>query len=137
MMSKKRPQKRLLALIGAPGAPASSLAEWRASRASLDGLEASQCGRGKARPLKGFGGAGVVEIVSDYRGDTFRAVYPLRLEGALYVLHAFQKKSKSGRATPKADLDLIERRLRDAERIAKESRYESGQLQWEGSERLR
>jgi phage-related protein len=75
-----------------------------------------------AKPLKGFGGAGVVEIVSDHRGDTFRAVYTVRLEGALYVLHAFQKKSKSGRATPKADLDLIERRLRDAERIAKERR---------------
>jgi phage-related protein len=75
-----------------------------------------------AKPLKGFGGAGVVEIVSDHRGDTFRAVYTVRLEGAVYVLHAFQKKSKSGRATSKADLSLIERRLRDAERIAKERR---------------
>jgi phage-related protein len=73
-----------------------------------------------AKPLKGYGGAGVVEIVSDYRGDAFRAVYTVRLAGAVYVLHAFQKKSKKGRDTPKADMDLIDTRLREAERIAKE-----------------
>jgi phage-related protein len=71
-----------------------------------------------AKPLKGFGGAGVVEIVADHHGDTFRAVYTVRLAGGVYVLHAFQKKAKKGRATPKAELDLIERRLREAERIA-------------------
>ena len=70
--------------------------------------------------LTGFGGAGVVEIVKDYRGDTFRAVYTLRFAGAVYVLHAFQKKSKTGRATPRRDLELIKQRLREAERIAKE-----------------
>jgi phage-related protein len=53
-------------------------------------------------PLKGFGGAGVVEVVKDHRGDTFRAVYTVRFDDAVYVLHAFQKKSKSGRETPKA-----------------------------------
>ena len=61
-----------------------------------------------------------MEIVKDYRGDTFRAVYTLRFAGAVYVLHAFQKKSKTGRATPRRDLELIKQRLREAERIAKE-----------------
>jgi phage-related protein len=77
-----------------------------------------------AKPLKGFGGAGVVEIVRDYRGDTFRTVYTVRLAGIVYVLHAFQKKSKVGRETPKAEIDLIERRLREAERIARGSKNE-------------
>lgn len=71
-----------------------------------------------AKPLKGFGGAGVVEIVKDFRGDTFRTVYTVRLKGAVYVLHVFQKKSKTGLATPKADVNLIAARLREAQRIA-------------------
>jgi phage-related protein len=71
-----------------------------------------------AKPLKGFGGAGVVEIVKHHRGDTFRAVYTVRLAGSVYVLHVFQKKSKTGRATPKFELNLIAQRLREAERIA-------------------
>lgn len=73
-----------------------------------------------AKPLKGYGGAGVVEILRDHQGDTFRTVYTVRLAGALSVLHAFQKKSKTGRETPKAEIDLIDRRLREAQRIAKE-----------------
>ncbi len=68
-----------------------------------------------AKPLKGYGGSGVVEIVDDHDGDTYRAVYTVRFEGFVYVLHAFQKKSKSGIATPKKDLALIETRLRRAE----------------------
>jgi phage-related protein len=72
-----------------------------------------------AKPLKGFGGAGVVEIVASFEGDAFRAVYTVRLAGAIYVLHAFQKKSKTGRATPKNELDLIEKRLKEAQRIAR------------------
>jgi len=72
-----------------------------------------------AKVLTGFGGAGVVEIIKDYRGDTFRGVYTLRFAGTVYVLHAFQKKSKSGRATPRRDMELIQRRLREAERIAR------------------
>jgi phage-related protein len=72
-----------------------------------------------AKPLKGFAGAGVLEVVKDHRGDTFRAIYTVRLAGAVYVLHVFQKKSKTGSATPKADLNLIEARLREAERVAK------------------
>jgi|SRR6516165_6944689 phage-related protein len=72
-----------------------------------------------AKTLKGYGGAGVVEVVKDYGGDTFRAVYTVRFAEAVYVLHVFQKKSKSGRATPKLDVKVIEQRLREAERIAK------------------
>lgn len=73
-----------------------------------------------AKVLTGFGGAGVLEIVKDFRGDTFRAVYTLRYGNTVYVLHAFQKKAKSGRATPHRDIELIKRRMRDAEEIAKE-----------------
>lgn len=72
-----------------------------------------------AKALTGFGGAGLVEIIKDHRGDTFRAVYTVRFEKAVYVLHAFRKKSKSGRETPRGDIELIKRRLREAERIAK------------------
>ena len=70
-----------------------------------------------AKPLKGFGGAGVVEIVSNYHGDTFRTMYTVRFAEAVYVLHAFQKKSKSGRETPKSEMELVERRLREAEAL--------------------
>jgi len=67
-----------------------------------------------AKPLKGFGDAGVLEIVDDFDGDTFRAVYTVRFAKAVYVLHTFQKKSKRGVATPKAELDLIAQRLKRA-----------------------
>ena len=73
-----------------------------------------------AKPLTGFGGAGVVEIVKDHRGDTFRAVYTVRFHKAVYVLHVFQKKSKAGRETPKSEMELIKKRLQEAERIAVE-----------------
>ena len=73
-----------------------------------------------AKALSGFGGAGVVEVVSDYRGDTFRAIHTVRLARSLFVLHAFQKKSKTGRETPPRDMDLIRQRLREAEEIARE-----------------
>ena len=62
----------------------------------------------------------MVEIVKNHSGDTFRAVYTLRYAGTVYVLHAFQKKSKSGRETPRRDVELIKQRLREAEQIAKE-----------------
>lgn len=71
-----------------------------------------------AKVLSGFGGAGVLEVIKDYRGDTFRAVYTLKYAGTVYVLHAFQKKSKSGRQTPHRDTELIKQRLREAEQIA-------------------
>jgi len=67
-----------------------------------------------AKLLSGFGGAGVLEIVDDYRSDTYRTVYTVRFPGAVYVLHAFQKKSKKGIATPKQDIELTESRLKRA-----------------------
>jgi phage-related protein len=89
-------------------------------------LYEAQCGLKPtaAKPLKGFGGAGVLEVISDYQSDTYRAVYTVRLEERVYVLHAFQKKSKKGIATPKADIELIKRRLRQAEELHKEWRQE-------------
>jgi phage-related protein len=68
-----------------------------------------------AKPLKGFGGAGVLEIVDDHDGETYRAVYTVRFAGVVYVLHAFQKKSKRGIATPQHEIALIQQRLRRAE----------------------
>lgn len=62
----------------------------------------------------------MLEIVTDHRGDTWRSVYTVRFEGAVYVLHAFQKKSKKGTATPKKELDLIRQRLAEAERDYRE-----------------
>jgi phage-related protein len=73
-----------------------------------------------AKPMKGFGGANVLEIVAPFIGNTWRAIYTVRFAGAVYVLHAFQKKSKSGIATPKKEIDLIHRRLEAAERDYKE-----------------
>lgn len=72
-----------------------------------------------AKVLSGFGGAGVLEVIEDHKGDTFRAVYTLKYAGTVYVLHAFQKKSKSGRQTPRRDIDLIKQRLREAEQMAR------------------
>jgi phage-related protein len=74
------------------------------------------------KTLSGFRGAAIVEVIKDYRGDTFRVVYTVRFAEAVYVLHAFQKKSKSGRETARPDIELINRPLREAERIAKESK---------------
>ncbi len=73
-----------------------------------------------AKPLRGFGSAGVLEVVEDCDRSTFRAVYTARFKGAVFVLHVFQKKSTRGAATPKADIDLIRERLKVAEQIAKE-----------------
>jgi phage-related protein len=68
-----------------------------------------------SKPLQGFGGAGVLEIIEDYNGDTYRAVYTVKFEKVIYILHCFQKKSKKGKATPKQDIDLIKQRLKLAE----------------------
>ena len=75
-----------------------------------------------AKVLKGFGGAGVLEVVEDDAGGTYRAVYTVKFAEAVFVLHCFQKKSKSGIATPKADMDIILRRLTVAELLAQELR---------------
>jgi phage-related protein len=68
-----------------------------------------------AKPMKGYKGAGVLEIVDDDDGNTYRAVYTVRFPGAIYALHAFQKKSKSGIMTPKQEIDLVNQRLKEAE----------------------
>jgi len=79
-----------------------------------------------AKPLKGVGCAGVLEIVDDYDGDTYRTVYTVRLKTAVYVLHAFQKKSKTGKETPEKEIELIRKRLKRAEQI-EEDRQGGGQ----------
>ncbi len=108
---------------------APKLIEWIAS--SLDDLKdfpedvqqavgyalyRAQCGEkhSNVKPLKGFKGASVLEIVQDFDGDTYRAVYTVKFEEIVYVLHVFQKKSKHGITTPKQDIELIERRLKRA-----------------------
>lgn len=68
-----------------------------------------------AKPLKGFGGAGVLEVVENFDGDTYRAVYTVRFAAIVYVLHAFQKKSKRGVKTPQHEIDMIHTRLKRAE----------------------
>jgi phage-related protein len=73
-----------------------------------------------AKPLKGFGGARVMEIVDRHDTNTYRAVYTAQFAEAIYVLHAFQKKSTRGIATPTPDIDLIRRRLADAQRLHRE-----------------
>src|SRR6478735_1660458 len=67
-----------------------------------------------AKPLKGFKGAGVLEVVSDFDGNTFRAVYTVRFKAVIYVLHAFQKKAKKGIATPRFEMEKIKVRLKEA-----------------------
>lgn len=74
--------------------------------------------------MKGFGGAGVLEVVEDDIGGTYRAVYTVKFDEAVFVLHAFQKKSKRGIATPKEDMDIIRNRLKVAEVMAKEMKNE-------------
>ena len=65
-----------------------------------------------AKPLRGFGGAGVLEVVEEHEGNAFRAVYTVTFSQAVYALHAFQKKSSSGIATRKEDMELIKQRLK-------------------------
>ena len=80
-----------------------------------------------AKPLKGFGGAGVVEIVEDFDGNAYRAVYTVKFSDVVYVLHAFQKKAKRRIATPKKDIELIKSRLKDAQRHYKEHYQSEGE----------
>ncbi|MDP1524925.1 MAG: type II toxin-antitoxin system RelE/ParE family toxin [Rhodocyclaceae bacterium] len=79
-------------------------------------LHLAQAGKkhDQAKPLKGFGGTGVLEVVEDHLGDTYRAVYTVKIAEVVYVLHCFQKKSKHGIETPKRDMDLIRERLKIA-----------------------
>jgi phage-related protein len=85
-------------------------------------LYGAQCGEEypSVKALKGFGGRSVLEIVAPYQKDTFRAVYTVRFDDAIYVLHTFQKKSKRGIATPQKEIDLIRQRLAAAEQDYRE-----------------
>lgn len=74
----------------------------------------------KAKALHGFGSAGILEIVEDWQGNAYRAVYTVRFAAAVFVLHVFQKKAKRGIATPRHDVELIRARLKVAEQMAKE-----------------
>jgi phage-related protein len=78
-----------------------------------------------AKPLKGFGGTRVMEIVERYRKDAYRAVYTAHSATAVYVLHVFEKKSKSGIATPKHEIELIRKRLAEADRYDKERQQDA------------
>jgi phage-related protein len=96
----------------------------RPDASATQGVPAARTARGRvgetppdAKPLKGFGGAGVLELVEDHRGDTYRAVYTVRFATRIYVLHVFQKKSKRGIATPRKDMELIRSRLVSAEQM--------------------
>ncbi|MEX3955967.1 type II toxin-antitoxin system RelE/ParE family toxin [Trinickia sp. EG282A] len=78
----------------------------------------------RAKPLKGFGGAGVLEVVEDCQRDTYRAVYTVRYARAVYVLHCFQKKSTRGITTPKPEMELVERRLKVVAALEEEQGHE-------------
>jgi phage-related protein len=83
------------------------------------GLFAVQCGETPpdAKPLRGFGGASVLELIEDHDRSSYRAVYTVRFATVVYVLHVFQKKSKRGIETPKQEIELIRERLKTAERL--------------------
>jgi phage-related protein len=85
-------------------------------------LYAAQCGEEypSVKALQGFGGRTVLEVVAPHERDTFRAVYTARFGDAIYVLHAFQKKSKKGIATPRKEIELVKQRLAAAERNYRE-----------------
>ena len=91
------------------------------NRCSGFALHLAQMGKkhDQAKPLKGFGGASVLEVVEDHMGDTYRAVYTVKIADKVYVLHCFQKKSTKGIETPKHEMDLIRERLRAAQTHAK------------------
>ena len=74
----------------------------------------------QAKPLKGFASAGILEIMEDWRGNTYRAVYTIKYHTTIYVLHCFQKKSKNGIATPKTEMDIVKKRLKMAEKLHQE-----------------
>ena len=82
-----------------------------------DAIQEVQYGRKplSAKPLSGFHGAGVLEVIDNHDGDTYRAVYTIRFAEVIYVLHAFQKKSRHGIQTPKQEIELVHVRLRAAE----------------------
>lgn len=90
-----------------------------------------------ANPLKGFGSASVLEIVSDYQTDTYRAIYTVKYDERIYVLHAFQKKSKKGAATPQPEIDIIKSRLKQAEDLHHEWKKQHSATETASNEKTR
>ena len=90
-----------------------------------------------AKPLKGFGGAGVLEIVEDFDGNTYRGVYTVKMKGVIYVLHAFQKKSKSGIKTPEFEIKKIKQRLKMAEQAYASRKKEDDEKKSKGRKKHR
>ncbi len=90
------------------------------------GLYLAQTGKRSlhSKVLKGFGSAGVIEIIESDESGTFRVVYTVKISNFVFVLHAFQKKSKQGIKTPKQEIDLIKKRLKDSQKIYKELKHE-------------
>ena len=78
----------------------------------------------QAKPLKGFGSAGVLEVVEDFRGDTYRAVYTVKFGPRIYILHCFQNKASKGIATRKQDMDQVNERLKAARRHARKESHD-------------
>jgi phage-related protein len=100
---------------GSVGAAGSSRTRfWLCALSGSDGQEHDQ-----AKPMKGFGSAGMLEIVEDWERNTYRAIYTVRFVESVFVLHVFQKKSRRGVATPKRELDLIRERWKTAEQMAR------------------
>lgn len=90
-----------------------------------------------AKPLKGFQGAGVLEVVEDFDGNTYRGVYTVKMKGVIYVLHAFQKKSKSGIKTPELEMNKIRKRLKMAEQAYASREKEDNESKGKGSKKRR
>jgi phage-related protein len=110
------PDVRPVAWIGSSKANLSAFPEEVKDSIGYALYVAQQGGKHRdTKPLRGFGGAGILEIIDDFDGDTYRAVYTVRFAGRVYVLHVFQKKSKTGIKTPKAEINLIRLRLKRAE----------------------
>jgi phage-related protein len=110
------PDVRTVAWIGSSKANLSAFPEEVKDSIGYALYVAQQGGKHRdTKPLRGFGGAGILEIIDDFDGDTYRAVYTVRFAGRVYVLHVFQKKSKTGIKTPKAEINLIRLRLKRAE----------------------
>jgi len=116
MAAPVRPSLKPIAWIGSSKGDLRTLPEEVKDSIGFALYAAQQGGKHiDAKPLRGFSGAGVLEIIEDHHGDTYRAVYTVRLAGRVYVHHAFQKKSKTGIQTPKAEISLIKSRLKRAE----------------------
>ncbi|MFA6031408.1 MAG: type II toxin-antitoxin system RelE/ParE family toxin [Myxococcota bacterium] len=101
------------------GSSKADLREFPVDVRRLMGVAINDAQNGEEHPavkaLKGFGGRSILEVVDDFDGDTYRAVYAVRFAGVIYVLHCFQKKSKKGRETPKHEIDVVTVRLKAAE----------------------